>query len=109
MPRFVRAVTRSPRAAGSEERLYVLTRWIAEAILPQWPTPAPGLADGGRRPAIHRAKCGVEPSDAREPRSEGDRGHGERGPVDQCLRALHPPGRRDGGRRGARVSLEQPA
>ena len=96
-----------PARAPYGARVRVST--TADGILRRRSAPPPGLADGGRRAAIHRAKCGVEPPDAREARGEGDRGHREGRLVDQRLRALHPAGRRDGCRRGASVALEQPA
>jgi hypothetical protein len=59
------------------------------------------------RPAVHGAKRGVEPADAREAGGERDRRHRQGGLVDQGFRALHAPGRRDGGRGGAGVAPEQ--
>ena len=72
-------------------------------------TPASCAANRGGRPSVHRAKRGVESSDAGEARGERDRGHRHRGLVDQRFRALHTPCRRHRGRRGAGMSYEQSA
>jgi hypothetical protein len=66
-------------------------------------------ADRGRGTTVYRAERGVEPTDAREPRREGDRGHRQRGLVQQGFGALYAASRRDGGRGGAGVPPEQPA
>jgi len=66
-------------------------------------------ANGRWRPSIHGAKRGVESPDAREPRSERDRGHRHHGPVHQPFRALNAPGRCDRGRRRTCVPHEQSA
>ena len=72
-------------------------------------TPASGAANRGWRAPVYRAKRGVESSDAGEPRGERDGGHRHHGLVDQPLRALHAPSRRDGRRRRTRVPHEQSA
>ena len=69
--------------------------------------PPPRPAKGDRRPSIHGAKRGVEAADAPEPCRERDRRHRHRGLVDQSLRPLDAPGRRDGPRRGTSVPHEQ--
>ncbi len=71
------------------------------------PTPAPCAANRGWRPPVHRAKRGVESSDAGKPGGECDRGHRHRGLIDQRFRALHTPRRRHGGRRGPGMPNEQ--
>lgn len=75
--------------------------------VPSAPAPVPRSANRRRRPPIHGAKRGVESSDAGEARGERNLGHRHHGLVDEPFRALHPPGRRDGSRRGPRVSHEQ--
>ncbi len=82
---------------------------LRSGTVPSAPAPTACSANGRWRPSIHGAKRGVESPDAREPRSERDRGHRHHGLVHQPFRALNALGRCDRGRRRTCVPHEQSA
>jgi len=98
-----------PRWTSASGSQVSVSTTLRTGTVPSAATPTACSANGRWRPSVHGAKRGIESPDAREPRSERDRGHRHHGLVHQPFRALNAPGRCDRGRRRPCVPREQSA